>query len=164
MRYTFFFLFLCVCFLASCKFNPNLQGTGVDFLQGEWQEDSVLYQDKLLEFTKHRFTFTCDSFYAYLETHAKVNRYPESCFNNGLIKEYAKGQYVMNKDTLYLIGTFTKSDFKQKISGCYRIGRYIPRFIVTKEDNKLIQLVNLQNNFPITLKLKQRISCNPKPL
>lgn len=141
-----------------------MQGKGVDFLQGEWLEDSVIYEDKLLEFTRHKFTFTCDSFYAYLETHAKVNRYSDSCFNNGLIKEYAKGQYVMDKDTLYLIGTFTKSNFKQKISGCYRIGRYIPRFILKKKDDKLVQLVNLQNNFPVTLKLKQRIICNPKPL
>ena len=144
--------------------NPNLQGRGSDFLQGEWQEDSVLYQDKLLEYTKHRFKFTCDSFYAHLETHAKVNRHADSCFNGGYIKEYAKGRYVVNNDTLYLIGTFTKSNFKQKISGCYRIGQYIPSFLLKSQEGKIIQLQNLQNNTSVTLKLKQRTICNPKPL
>src|SRR5690606_16409815 len=123
----FILFFLIVSLFSSCRFNPDMQGMGEEFLQGKWEEDSVLYSEKLLEYTRHRFTFTCDSFYAVLETHAKVDRYPAGCFNNGRWTEYAKGRYVMNKDTLYLIGTFTKENFKQKISGCHRIGRYIPK-------------------------------------
>ena len=144
--------------------NPNMQGYGSTFLQGEWQEDSVLYQDKLLEYTKHRFTFTCDSFYAHLDTYAKVNRHADSCYNGGHIQEYAKGRYVVSNDTLYLIGTFTKSNFKQKISGCYRIGQYIPSFLIKSQADEFIQLQNLQNNTSVRLELKKRLICTPKPL
>jgi hypothetical protein len=169
MKFKFSLLFaLCSLLLAlcsllfACRFNPNVQGTGEKFLQGAWEEDSVRYQDQLLQYTRHNFVFTCDSFYATLITTAKVNEYPDSCFNNGTWTEYAKGVYGVKKDTLYLRGTYTKSNFKQKISGCYHIGEYLPVFIIKKQAlGKL--LLQDQHSF-INLTLKKEITCKPKAL
>jgi hypothetical protein len=141
-----------------------MQGKGEDYLQGIWQETSMPYQKQLLQYTNHHFTFTCDSFYVTLQTTARVNTYPDSCFNNGKWLEYAKGTYTSKGDTLILKGTFTKSNFKQKISGCYRIGVYNPVFLVTGKTNKTLMLQSLQNHAPVILKLKQKTSCVPKPL
>lgn len=165
MRYKASFLFTLGCLalvLFSCQFNPNVQGKGSSELQGVWEQDSVQYQDKLLEYTRHKFVFTCDSFYATLRTKAKVNQFPDSCFNGGNWAEYAKGTYVFRNDTLYILGTFTKSNFKQKISGCYRIGQYLPVFIV--KEKSADKLVLKDQHINITLNLKQKITCDPKPL
>jgi hypothetical protein len=156
------FFILCSLIFSSCKFNPNVQGKGAPELQGVWEQDSVQYQNQLLEYTRHKFTFTCDSFYATLITKAKVNQYPDSCFNGGNWSEYAKGTYVFRNDTLYLVGTFTKADFKQKISGCYRIGQYLPVFIV--KENTPDKLIFQDQHINILLGLKQKITCDPKPL
>ncbi|HEY0667043.1 MAG TPA: fumarate hydratase [Sphingobacteriaceae bacterium] len=150
--------------VLSCKFNPNFQGKGVDFVQGTWQEVDMPYQKQLLQHTRHHFRFTCDSFYVTLETHAKVNTYPDSCYNNGVWIEYAKGVYFNRNDTLVLKGTFTKSNFKQKISGCYRIGVYNPVFLIKGNRNSELMLQNLQNHVPVILRLKEKTSCVPKPL
>ena len=44
---------LCFLLLASslcgCWFNPNMQGKGEVYLQGEWQQDSVAGQKQLLD-------------------------------------------------------------------------------------------------------------------
>lgn len=156
-------LFFALCILISaCRFNPNVQGRGEAALQGVWEQDSVQYQDQLLEYTTHKFTFTCDSFYAVLNTKAKANRFADSCFNGGNWTEYAKGVYSLRNDTLYLIGTFTKANFRQKVSGCYRIGQYLPVFLlkVHSADKLLFQ----DEHERINLSLKQKITCVPKPL
>ena len=149
---------------ASCKFNPNLQGKGSDLLQGVWHEDSILYRDKLLQYTAHEFKFSCDSFYATLDTYSKTNIYPDSCYNEGKWLEYAKGTYVVRNDSLLLSGTFTKSNFKQKISGCYRIGLYLETFLIKKATDKSIELVSLKQHRPITLAIKEKINCIQKPI
>ena len=158
-------LFLASCFLLSaCKFNPNYQGKGAEFLQGVWEEVPVSYQDSLLQYTRHHFRFTCDSVYVTLETKAKVNYNPDSCFNDGIWKEYAKGNYVVNNDTLYILSTFTKSNYKQKLSGCYRIGQYLPIFAIKSRTANKVELQGLKQHVPVTLELKERIQCVPKPL
>jgi hypothetical protein len=162
MKYFNFLLLACGFLLFACRFNPNMQGEGEPLLQGVWEQDSVQYQDKLLEYTRHKFTFSCDSFYATFITKAKVNQYPDSCFNGGNWSEYAKGTYVMRNDTLYLLGTFTKANFKQKISGCYRIGQYLPVFLV--KEHTTDKLFFQDQHINMTLNLKQKIVCNPKPL
>lgn len=161
----FYSLLPVLCFLLlSCKFNPNVQGSGDDFLQGTWQEATMPYQKQLLQHTSHRFKFTCDSFYVTLLTKAKVNTYPDSCFNSGVWLEYAKGTYFSRGDTLLLKGTFTKSNFKQKISGCYRIGVYKPVFVIRNKRKGRMMLQSLQNHSPILLKLQEKSTCVPKPL
>ncbi len=157
--------FAFILLFSSCKFNPAIQGKGSDFLQGEWQQDTVLYKDKLLEYTGHHFTFTCDSFYATLNTVSKVNRLgSDVCFGNGNWTEYAKGTYTVSNDSLYVRATFTQSNFKQKISGCYRIGQYLPIFIIQKYSENTIQLLDLHRHLPLILRLKNKIKCIPKPL
>jgi hypothetical protein len=158
-----YFLFFCLA-LSSCTFNPNIQGKGADNLQGVWEETPHPFRDSLLQYTSHHFKFTCDSFYVELSTRAKQNYYEDSCFNNGNWKEYAKGVYVVSHDTLYMLGTFTKSNYKQKLSGCYRIGQYLPVFLIKSSSSNNVELQGLQQHLPLTLKLKQKIVCNPKPL
>jgi hypothetical protein len=146
-------------FFSSCRLNPNLQGKGTDFLQGDWQEDSVAYRNELIQYTTHRFKFTCDSFYVTLNTSAKANMYPDSCFNDGQWTEYAKGVYSVSNDSLMIFGTFTKSNFKQKISGCYRIGQYLQTFIIKQRSANTLELQSLKEHRPLYLRLKQKSTC-----
>jgi hypothetical protein len=164
MAKSFFLLLFFSFMLGACKFNPNYQGRGEEYLQGVWEEIPVAYQDELIQYTRHQFTFTCDSVYVTLQTKAKANYYPDSCFNGGLWTEYAKGNYVVSGDTLYIISTFTKSNFKQKLSGCYRIGQYLPKFVIKKRSSNTIELEALQQHIPVTLQLKKEIECVPQPL
>jgi hypothetical protein len=163
MYRSLFFLFLSFIFV-SCKFNPNLQGMGSGEMQGIWEEDSVIYQDSLSQYTQHSIRFSCDSFYMTLKTTSKTRINPDSCYNNGVWMEYLKGTYTLKGDTLQLLGTFTKSNFKQKISGCYRIGTYKPVFVIDQYSEKEMRLHNLSTHFPVLLKLKERTTCTPKPL
>ncbi len=161
MRYTLGLFFL---FITACRFNPNLQGQGAEYVQGIWQEDIMPYQKQLLQHTSHTFRFTCDSFYISLKTIAKANTYPDSCYNKGVWLEFAKGTYISRNDTLILKGVFTKSNFKQKISGCYRTGIYNPVFIIKEKNSNRAVLQNLQNHSSVILKLKEKTSCIPQPL
>lgn len=164
-KYAYYFLVvLSILAFTSCKFNPNLQGKGNDTIQGVWEEDSVDYQDQKLQYSKHKFRFTCDSVYVTIETFAKVNMYPDSCFNNGRWTEYAKGTYLTKEDTLMLSATFTKPNFKQKISGCYRIGQYLPAFVIRKNTVDSLYLESIQQHLQLKLALKERTVCVQKPL
>lgn len=157
------FCFFCAM-LSFCRINPNLQGSGENYLQGVWNEDSILYQSALLQYTSHKFKFTCDSFYVTFHTTAKTNIFPDSCYNNGSWLEFAKGIYAVKSDTVYLSGTFTKPNFKQKISGCYRIGQYTETFVVNKKSLGFLELKSLKQHLPVTLKLKEKITCIPQPI
>lgn len=159
-----FFFSVLVLALASCKFNPNLQGKGTESIQGIWEEGKVDYQNERLQYSRHQFRFSCDSVYLTIKTFAKVNIYPDSCFNNGSWTEYAKGTYLTNGDTLMLTTTFTKSNFKQKISGCYRIGQYLPAFIIRKNTGDSLYLESLKQHSNIKLSLLQKTICVQKPL
>lgn len=150
--------------IYSCKFNPNLQGTGRPEIQGVWEEGEVAYQNERLQYSKHNFRFSCDSVYITINTFAKVSTYPDSCFNNGKWTEYAKGVYETQNDTLIITATFTKPDFKQKISGCYRNGQYLPVFVIRKSPADSLYLEGLTDHSPLSLAIKQRINCVPKPL
>ncbi len=162
-----------ICFLSlifallslfSCTRLPNIQGKGETLFQGEWNQDSVANAENLLSYTQYHFKITCDSFYVDLTTHSKVNYYEESCFNNGVWKEYAKGTYAVQGDTLLLTGTFTKSNYKQKISGCYRSGQYLNNFKIktTSPDRLIIESLNDQRE--CILILKKRTACVQKEL
>ena len=156
-------LVLCLA-LEACRFNPDVQDTGSAFIQGEWDEIPVSYQDELLQYTRHQFRFTCDSFYLTLHTKAKTNIYPDSCFKGGYWTEYAKGTYRQSRDTIYLNGTFTKANWKQKITGSYRIGQYLDALVVEKKQNDTLSLKSLSRHVPVQLHLTKRGNCNPKEL
>lgn len=150
--------------LVSCRRMPDIQGKGEAFLQGVWNQDSVSNSDKLLNYTQHKFKFTCDSFYVDLTTHSKVNYYADSCFNGGVWKEYAKGVYHVKGDSLILLGTYTKDNYKQKISGCYQIGRYIKTFHIRSSTSDKLQLESVSNQRACNLVLKEKIICKQKEL
>ncbi len=156
-------IFLTALF-SSCRFNPNLQNKGTDYVQGEWQEEEVEYADQLLQFTRHTIKFDCDSFFITFKTTSKVNINPDTCYSSGQWTEYAKGGYLIKKDTLYLSGTFAKSNFKQKISGCFRNGQYLESFIIKNHTGDSLNLESMQQHFPLKLTLKERTSCKPKPV
>lgn len=161
--------FLLVCIIGSmmsisCKRLPDVQGEGSPLLQGIWNQDSITNQDRLLNYTQHKFKFSCDSFYVDLTTHSKANYYADSCFNNGVWREYAKGIYELRNDSLFLLGTFTKANYRQKVSGCYQIGQYIKSFRVLKADSADIVLESTDNQRRIELKLTEPMICVPKAL
>ncbi|RYG19983.1 MAG: fumarate hydratase [Chitinophagaceae bacterium] len=150
--------------LTACTRLPNVQGNGEAVLQGIWNQDSVANADKLLNYTQHKFKFSCDSFYVDLTTHSKVNYYEEACFNNGVWKEYAKGTYAVSGDTLFLKGTFTKANYKQKVSGCYRNGQYISNFKLKSIRANELVIESLNDQKESLLVLKEKINCVPKEL
>ena len=157
------FGFLLLAFIA-CTRLPNVQGKGEGYLQGVWNQDSVANSAQLLNYTQHHFKITCDSFYVALTTFSKVNYYADSCFNNGIWKEYAKGTYVVRGDTLLLTGAFTKANFKQKVSGCYRSGQYIASFKIKDSTSNHLRLENTNEQREIDLVLKEKTNCIPKEL
>lgn len=160
----FFALFFVVLMAISCRRLPNVQGEGSASLQGIWNQDSVPGSDKLLSYTKHRYKFSCDSFYVDLVTYSKANYYADSCFNNGVWKEYAKGVYELRADTLFLLGTWTKANYKQKVSGCYHIGQYIRNFKIKTAEPGHLNLESIDEQRDINLVLKQQIKCVPQEL
>ncbi|MES2417835.1 MAG: fumarate hydratase [Bacteroidota bacterium] len=161
--YLLLFVF-CFLLLTACTRMPDVQGKGETFLQGVWNQDSVPNARQLLNYTQHHFKFTCDSFYVDLTTHAKVNYYEASCFNGGVWKEYAKGTYAVKGDTLILVGNFTKANYKQKVSGCYRNGQYLNNFKIKSSDTDRLILENLNDQKECSLVLKEKITCVPKEL
>jgi len=158
------FAFCLLMFSISCTRLPNVQGKGEALLQGVWNQDSVANADELLNYTQHRFKISCDSFYVDLTTYSKVNYYEESCFNKGVWKEYAKGTYSVKGDTLLLNGTFTKENYKQKVSGCYRNGRYLSNFKIKSSSANSLVLESLNDQRECKLVLKEKITCQPKEL
>lgn len=164
LRLCYIFLFTLSVLQLACSPRPNIQGKGEDFTQGVWNEDSVAFSNKLSNYTQHHFKFTCDSVYMDMITHSKVNLYEDSCYHNGIWKEYAKGVYVVRGDTLFVGATFTHANYKQKISGCYRIGRYEKNFLIKKRSADTLSLESLSDQREIKLILKQRITCIPKEL
>ncbi|KQB99335.1 hypothetical protein [Pedobacter sp. Hv1] len=162
--YTLLFAFSFLLLYSACTRLPNVQGKGEALLQGIWNQDSIANSDQLLNYTQHRFKITCDSFYVDLTTYSKVNYYEDSCFNKGVWKEHAKGTYVVKGDTLILTGTFTKANYKQKVSGCYRNGRYLSSFKINSSSTNNLVLESLNDHKECALVLKEKITCVPKEL
>lgn len=160
----FALVFVLSALTFSCTRLPNVQGKGEVFLQGVWNQDSIANSVKLLNYTQHHFKISCNSFYVNLTTFSKVNYYANSCFNKGIWKEYAKGTYVVKGDTLMLTGTFTKANYKQKASGCYRNGQYLSNFKIKSSSSTSLVLENLNDQRECTLVLKEKINCVPKEL
>jgi len=148
----------------SCTRLPDIQGSGSPLFQGVWSQDSIENESKLLNYTRHNFRITCDSFYVDLVTHSKANYYSDSCYNNGIWKEYAKGTYAVRNDSIFLVGTYTKDNYRQKISGCYQIGQYIKSFRILKIAPENIVMESSDNQRIINLVLKEKITCVPQPL
>jgi hypothetical protein len=163
-RYLFAFSLLLLA-LTSCSFNPGMQGKGEIYLQGEWQQDSVIKQQQLLNYSLYSFKFSCDSFFVEMRSYSKVNTGVDTCMNSGHWTEYIKGSYKQSNDTLRLKGLFCNADYSyKKAEGCFRSGVYEENFKVSKQTDSLIQFSSTSNVIPIHLHLTNRIICNPKPL
>jgi hypothetical protein len=159
------FLLIALFIFTSCRFNPKVQGKGEFYLQGEWQQDSIPAQKKLLNYSLYRFKFTCDSFYVQISSFSKVNYGADTCMNAGHWKEYAKGFYEQKSDTLHLKGFFSNADFSLKNEGgCFRSGVYDEAFKTTKKTDSIIQFINTTGVIPFNARLIKRTTCNPKPL
>ena len=151
--------------LTSCSFNPGMQGKGADYLQGEWQQDSVIMQKQLLNYSLYNFKFSCDSFFVKVRSYSKVNVGIDTCMNSGQWTEYIKGSYKQSNDTLHLKGMFCNADYTfKKAEGCFRSGVYEEFFKVNKKTDSLVQFSSTSNVIPINIRLTNRIICNPKPL
>lgn len=161
----FCFLLLALS-LTACKFNPDLQKPGEAALQGEWQQDTLAVNKKLLNYSLYHFRFSCDSFFVSIKSFSKANGgYPDSCVKNGQWGEYAKGTYRQRHDTLQLRGLFCNSDFSYKNEGgCFRSGNYAEVFTLRKKTDSVIQFFPTTSVIPFDGRLIKRNTCIPKPL
>ncbi|HTE01788.1 MAG TPA: hypothetical protein VK668_21010 [Mucilaginibacter sp.] len=151
--------------LTGCGVNPNLQGKGEVYLQGEWQQDSIPMQKKLLEYSIYHLQFSCDSFYMTIRSVSTVNPGLDTCMKSGRWTEYVKGNYEQRNDTLHLKGQFCNADHSIKEEGgCFRAGVYQEFFKISKKTDSLIQFSSTSNVIPINAHLLKHTTCNPKPL
>ncbi|MFD2873188.1 fumarate hydratase [Mucilaginibacter ximonensis] len=160
-----FLIFIFYLLAAACSPNPNLQGRGESYLQGEWKQDSVPKQKQLLSYSLYRFKITCDSVYMELSEYSKVNAGMDSCMLSGHWQEYIRGTYSQRNDTLHIRGNFCNADYSLKPQkGCFRSGPYEEFFKVSKKTDSVVQFLSTSNVIPINLHLIKRTSCTPKPL
>lgn len=154
-----------LAFCPGCWFNPNTQGKGEVYLQGQWRQDSVANEKQLLEYSIYRFKFSCDSFFIQVNSFSKVNSGPDTCMRSGRWSEYMKGTYQQHSDTLRLKGQFCNPDYTLKEEGgCFRAGVYEESFKVSKKTDSLIQFASTSSVIPVNAHLINRTTCNPKPL
>ncbi|WP_333866263.1 fumarate hydratase [Sphingobacterium sp.] len=149
-------------FFTACKFNSDMQSEGAPFLQGEWVQDSIPGQQQMMQYTLTDFKFTCDSVYATMHVNNKVQTIPDSCYKNGSWTEHAKGIYVLRGDSIIVDGIYTKENGKQKISGCYLSGQYIPRFKVVYHAADSVVLESRLDQRQIILRKTKDITCVPQ--
>ncbi|CAN5468155.1 hypothetical protein BH09BAC6_BH09BAC6_11170 [soil metagenome] len=150
---------------ASCHRNPNRQTPGESYLQGEWQQDTIAYQKKLVSYSLYHFKFSCDSFYVAIRSFSKVNTGPDTCMNSGHWAEYTKGTYEQRNDTLHLKGQFCNADMSLKDDkGCFRSGDYEEFFKVIKKTDTQLQFSSTSSVIPIHTHLIKKTSCQPKAL
>jgi hypothetical protein len=160
-----FYLLAFTLLTAGCSSNPNLQGKGEVYLQGEWQQDSIPSEKQLLDYSIYHLRFSCDSFFIQIKSFSKVNNGPDTCMNSGHWAEYIRGAYIQKSDTLHLRGQFCNADFSLKAEGgCFRSGIYEEFFLIHKKTDSLIQFASTSTVIPINAHLIKRTTCNPKPL
>lgn len=165
MRKAFAFLLLALSFLASCSSNPNTQGPGADYLQGEWQQRVDAVQEQLITHSVYRMRFSCDSFFIQQQTISKVNYGADTCMSKGRWTEYMRGVYEQKQDTLRLKGVFCNADFSLKLAGgCFRYGVYQEYFKIVHKADTAIEFTGTNDVVPIQLQLVKRTTCHVKPL
>jgi hypothetical protein len=160
-----FYLLPFAFLIASCSLNPDVQKPGEKYVQGEWRQDSVPAQKRLVAYSLYDLKFSCDSFFMKVSSYSKVNYGSDTCMNKGHWAEYIKGTYSQRLDTLHLKGEFCNADGSYKDEkGCFRSGDYEEYFKVKQKTDSLIQFASTSNVIPINAHLIKRTSCTPKPL
>lgn len=147
---------------TACQRHSDMQTEGTPFLHGVWVQDSIPQQNQMRSVVLHEFTFNCDSIYTTMHVKSKTKTMPDSCFNDGSWTEYAKGVYVLRGDSIIVEGIYTKENGKQKISGCYKNGQYLPRFKLVYQDKDSVVLENRFDSQPIILRKIKDVRCIPK--
>lgn len=147
---------------SSCQRHSDMQGEGEDYLQGVWVQDSIPGQEEMLNYTIHEFRFTCDSVYTIMHVKNDVKSIPDSCYKDGKWTEYAKAVYSVRADSMIVEGVYTKENGKQKISGCYKQGPYVPRYLIKSKSKDSLVLENKFDSRPIILRKTADITCVPK--
>ncbi len=163
-RKAYFFYLLFFVVIISCKRKQAVQEPGTEFLQGEWQQDSVRMQSKLLSYSLYRFKFRCDSVYITTNNFSKVNYGVDSCMNKGNWKEYVRGKYELHHDTLRVRGLYCHPDFSLKYEGCFNIGVYENLFKLQKQTGSLFHVTSFSSTIPFNMRLIKKTICQPKPL
>lgn len=159
------FSFALSAFCFSCTFNPDKQKPGQSWVQGEWRQDSVPAQKRLVSYSLYDLKFSCDSFFVTIHSYSKVNTGGDTCTRSGKWTEYWKGTYEQRHDTLRMKGEFCKADKSVKDeTTCLRAGDYEEYFKITKTTDSLVQFASITNVIPINARLIKRTSCIPKPL
>lgn len=148
--------------VVGCQRHSEMQTEGTSYLHGVWVQDSIPQQGQMLNYTLHEFTFVCDSVYTTMHVHAKTKTMPDSCYNNGKWTEYAKAVYVVRGDSMIVEGIYTKENWKQKVSGCYKHGQYLPRFKIVHHSPDSVVLENKFDLRPIVLRKVSDLICVPK--
>lgn len=161
---TAFALIVGLLLFSACKRNSNYQGEGELALQGTWLQESVSYQNELLNYSLHEFRFTCDSVYVKINHFAEKPILVDSCYNSGEWTEYAQGMYVMRNDSLLIEATYMHPNGKQKLTGCYTIGQYIPRFKVSQLTTDSLFLQPRNSHIPINMRKTEITKCVPQKI
>src|SRR5438093_107220 len=86
-----FYLLPFAFYLSACSMNPNYQKPGLTYLQGEWKQDSVPAQKRLVTYSLYDIKFSCDSFVMKISTVSKINYGADTCMNKGHWDEYIRG-------------------------------------------------------------------------
>jgi len=150
---------------SACTFNPDKQKPGQNWVQGEWRQDSVPAQKRLVSYSLYDLKFSCDSFFVTIHSFSKVSTGGDTCTRSGKWTEYWKGTYEQRHDTLRMKGEFCKADKSVKDeTTCLRFGDYEEYFKITKTTDSLVQFASITNVIPINARLIKRTSCVPKPL
>ncbi len=145
---------------GGCSFNQKPPTKGVKFLQGKWTEDKIENKEQLVTYQQHHFTFTCDSFYLTVHSFSKINLQGGSCYDAKEWNEYAKGNYVLSKDTLKLNGNFVNKDFRYKAeTSCYRTGKYLEDFLLNSHQDSIVHITSLLTGLHHQLNLKEKLVC-----
>jgi len=160
----FFYLLFFVVAMVSCKRKQAVQEPGTGFLQGEWQQDSVRMQSRLLSYSLYHFQFRCDSVYITTNNFSKVNYGADSCMNKGNWKEYVRGKYELHHDTLRVRGLYCHPDFSLKNEGCFHIGVYEDLFKLKKQSGSSFHVISFSSTIPFNLRLIKKTICRPQPL
>lgn len=150
--------------MVSCKRKQAVQEPGTEFLQGEWQQDSVRMQSRLLSYSLYHFRFRCDSVYITTNNFSKVNYGADSCMNKSNWKEYVRGKYELHHDTLRVRGLYCHPDFSLKNEGCFHIGVYEDLFKLQKQSDSSFHVISFSSTIPFNLRLIKKTICTPQPL
>src|SRR5690606_5956921 len=155
------FMVVMLFFVSSCVRHSELQSEGAGYLQGVWVQDSIPHQSQMMDYTLHEFIFVCDSVYTTTRVRPKIQRIPDSRYNDGEWTEYARGVYVIRGDSLIGEGIYTRPNGKYKTSGCYKTGTYLPRYRIAYHDADSVVLESRFDQRPIVLRKTHSISCVP---